>query len=74
MGGYVGYTRKFIKCPHPQGFIYDSNYKVIVGVLLGDLVLGKMMTWDMEHMLDIENLMPMQIGNKVSPNWHPSII
>lgn len=42
--------------PHRQCHMYDSNGNMTVGVFPRDLVLGEMVTWDIKHMLDIENL------------------
>ena len=50
-----GDTREFVKGPHPQGYIYDSNGNVIVGLLPQGPIPCETMTWDMEHMLDVQN-------------------
>lgn len=55
MGGHVGNTRKFIQNPDPQGYIYDANDNVTMGVLPREPVLGETRAWDMKYMLDIPN-------------------
>lgn len=54
MGGHAGDTGEFVLGPHPQGYIFDSNGNVTVGVLPRDPVPGEATTWDMEHVLDVQ--------------------
>ena len=53
--GYGGDIGEFIKGPHPQGYMYDTDGHVTVGILPYDPVLGKTTTWGIEHMLDVQN-------------------
>ena len=54
MGGHAGDTGNYVQHAHPQGYIYDSNGNVTVGVLPREPVPGEATTWDVEHMLDVE--------------------
>lgn len=65
MGGHVGDTWEFVKGPYHQGYIYDSNGNVAIGVLPRDPILGQTMTWDMENMLDVQNFQRYEERQKV---------
>lgn len=55
MGGHAGDIGEFVKGLHPQGNIYNYKGNMTVGVLPCDHVLGEMMTWDLEHMIDVKH-------------------
>jgi len=52
VGGHAGENGEYVEGPHPQGYIYDSNGNVTVGVLPREPVPGEETTWDVEHVLD----------------------
>jgi hypothetical protein len=54
MESHYSDTMEFVKNPHLQDCIYDSN--VTVEVLPRNLVPSETMTWDIKHMLDNEIL------------------
>lgn len=56
MKGHAGDTMEFVKGPHLQDYIYDSNGNVGLEVMLCGPIQGEMMIWDIKHMLDIEIL------------------
>lgn len=57
MGGHAGNMKDFVKeSTTPLNYMYDPNRIVTLGVLPCDLVSGETMTWDMEHVLDVQIL------------------